>query len=155
MAEPFNIVLYQPLIPQNTGSTARLAAATNSYLHLIEPLGFELTDRYLKRAGLDYWPEVKLTVHKSWERFLESTGCPADRLWLFTKHCSRSYLDACFAAGDFLLFGNEELGVSQELRAQYANRQLTIPMENQNVRSLNLATSVGIGLYEARRQVAR
>jgi tRNA (cytidine/uridine-2'-O-)-methyltransferase len=148
-----NVVLVHPLIPQNTGSIARLTASTNVDLHLIEPLGFELSDRYLKRAGLDYWPEVKLFTHARWECFLEATHARAEQLWLLTKKADRSYHRASFSSGDYLVFGSETTGIPLELHECYAAQCLRIPMDNPNVRSLNLANAVGIVLYEARRQL--
>lgn len=148
-----NVVLVHPLIPQNTGSIARLTASTNVELHLIEPLGFELSDRYLKRAGLDYWPEVRLFTHVHWESFLEATNARGEQLWLITKKAERSYHKAEFSSGDFLVFGSETTGLPDELHNRYSEQRLRIPMDNPNVRSLNLANAVGIVLYEARRQL--
>ena len=150
-----NIVLVSPLIPQNTGSTARLTAATYTNLHLIEPLGFELSDRYLKRAGLDYWPEVRLMVHKSWHDFLQSASCSRERLWLFSTKGEKSYYNANFGPDDYLVFGNEETGLPQYFHDEYADRRVCIPMDNPNVRSLNLSNAVSIVLYEARRQLGQ
>lgn len=149
----FNVVLVSPLIPQNTGTIARLTAATSCHLHLIEPLGFELTDKYLKRAGLDYWPEVKLTTHLDWESFLSATGAMASRLSFYTTHAEKPYYNQKFASGDFLVFGNEERGLSPELHERYAERRFTIPMDNPRVRSLNLSNAVSIVVYEGRRQL--
>ncbi len=149
---PFNIVLVEPLIPQNTGTIGRLAAATNSLLHLVKPLGFELSDKYLKRAGLDYWTEIKLTVHESWDSFMSDTKCSPERLWMLTKHADHSYSQVTYQPGDFLIFGNETIGLRGELHAKYRERRLRIPMENEKVRSLNLSNAVSIVLYEARRQ---
>ncbi len=149
----FNLVLVEPLIPQNTGSIARLTAATNTFLHLIEPLGFELSDKYLKRAGLDYWPEVRLTVHKSWQAFLETEKPARDRLFVMTKYASTPYWSVDFQDGDYLIFGNEDKGYSPEFRALHTDRQFLIPMANPNVRSLNLACCAATVLYEAIRQV--
>ena len=148
----FHIVLVEPLIPQNTGTIARLTAATRTMLHLIEPLGFELSDRYLKRAGLDYWPEVKLEVHASWKAFFDRYAPPPERLWFFSKFAKRSYHRVTYSLGDMLVFGNETSGLRKEFHEQYRDRLLRIPMENPNVRSLNLSNAVSIGLYEARRQ---
>ena len=148
-----NIVLVHPVIPQNTGNIGRLAAATNSELHLIEPLGFEITDARVKRAGLDYWPEIHLTCHKSWEHFLANTSAKPSQLWLLTKKATNSFYQAKFNAGDFLVFGAETVGLPQEIHDRYTTQRMRIPMENPNVRSLNLANSVSIVLYEARRQL--
>jgi tRNA (cytidine/uridine-2'-O-)-methyltransferase len=147
----FNVVLFQPLIPQNTGTVARLTAATNTFLHIIEPMGFEISDRYLKRAGLDYWPWVKLTVHKSWEDFLAVQK--PENIYLYTKRAERPYWEAKFNKGDYLVFGNEEQGLSPEIHERYSENRFVIPMENPNVRSINLACSVSTVLYEAIRQV--
>ena len=151
--KPLNVVLVHPVIPQNTGSIARLTAAARTRLHLIEPLGFELSDRYLKRAGLDYWPEVDCTVYKNWSEFLEQTGCSSDKLWLLSKKAAKSYHQVNFNEGDYLVFGSETVGLPQELHDQYPERRLLIPMDNPNIRSLNLANAASIVLYEARRQL--
>ena len=148
-----NVVLVHPLIPQNTGSIARLTAATRTMLHLIEPLGFELSDRYLKRAGLDYWPEVQLLVHADWPSFLQTTGAADNNLWLLTKKAAVSYHEAAYGADDYLVFGSETTGVPETLHHQYGGKRLRIPIDNPHVRSLNLANSVAIVLYEARRQL--
>ena len=149
-----HVVLVQPLIPPNTGNIARLTAATRVKLHLIEPLGFELTDRYLKRAGLDYWPETQVNTYSSWETFLEDSHCKSEQLWLFSTHAACSYYEAAYKSGDYLVFGNETHGLAKEFHERYAERRVQIPMDNPKVRSLNLSTSVGIALYEARRQFA-
>lgn len=148
----FNIVLYEPLIPPNTGSISRLTAATNTNLHLIEPLGFEITDRYLKRAGLDYWPWVKLAVHKDWNDFLAQAKPNEERMFFLTKFAKKAYWDIKFAPGDFLIFGNEERGFPEELHQLYSEQRYLIPMENENVRSLNLACCASTVLFEALRQ---
>jgi tRNA (cytidine/uridine-2'-O-)-methyltransferase len=146
----FNVVLFQPLIPQNTGTVARLTAATNTFLHIIEPMGFEISDRYLKRAGLDYWPWVKLTIHKSWDDFIELEK--PETINLYTKHATQPYWEAKHQKGDYLVFGNEERGLSPELHEKYPDRRYLIPMENPNVRSINLSCAVSTVLYEAIRQ---
>lgn len=150
----FKIVLVEPLIPQNTGSIARLTAATRTELHLIEPLGFELSDRYLKRAGLDYWPEVNLTVHPSWDAFLTAPGNPGAELYFLSTHGTTSYLERSYGPDAAFVFGNEAHGLAPSFHERYADRMLRIPMENPRVRSLNLSCAAGIVLYEARRQVA-
>ena len=146
-----NIVLVHPLIPQNTGNIARLTAATETDLHLIEPLGFELSDRYLKRAGLDYWAEVRLFLHANWEAFLEEKI--PERLWLFSTRASTPFTEVNYGPDDFLVFGNESEGLPAHFHQRYADLRLRIPFENQRVRSLNLANSVAVALYEARRQL--
>lgn len=150
---PLKVVLVHPVIPQNTGNIARLTAAAYAELHLIEPLGFQLTDYYLRRAGLDYWPEVKLTVHKSWAEFLDATGAQREQLWFFSSHGMRSYVEAEYRGDDFLCFGSETKGLPPEYHEQYSDRMIVIPMDNPNIRSLNLSNSASIGLFEARRQL--
>ncbi len=150
-----HIVLVEPEIPQNTGSTARLCAATDSWLHLVGKLGFSLDDRYLKRAGLDYWPSVKLKQHASLEDFYRDEVADRSRCFYLTTKTSRRYTDITFQPGDFLVFGKETKGLDPEIVAEAEQRgqALTIPMKTEAVRSLNLATSVGIVLYEALRQI--
>ena len=148
-----SIVLVEPLIPQNTGTIARLTAATYTDLHLVEPLGFELSDRYLKRAGLDYWPEVKLSVHKNWESFLETTGFTRERLWFFSTKGEKSFYQASFQNDHALVFGNESAGLGKFFHESYPDRRLLIPMDNPKIRSLNLSNAASIVLYEARRQL--
>lgn len=150
---PLRVVLVEPEIPPNTGNIARTCAATGSILHLIEPLGFKITDAQLKRAGLDYWDSVAITPHPSFDAFLEATGHP--RLWLFTTGATRSYFDADFKPGDALVFGSETRGLSDELLARYPDRRLGIPLRPDHVRSLNLSTAAGIAIYEALRQLSR
>jgi tRNA (cytidine/uridine-2'-O-)-methyltransferase len=148
---PFRIVLVEPEIPPNTGNIARLCAATGSPLHLIEPLGFRLTDAAMKRAGLDYWEHVELHRHPNWRAFLESEQ-PA-RLFLFSTTGTRAHFDVEFQAGDYLVFGNETKGLPDDLLAQWRDQVIGIPQLTDRVRSLNLANTVGIALYEALRQV--
>ena len=148
-----NVVLFQPEIPPNTGSVARLCAATLTRLHLIEPLGFTINDKHLKRAGLDYWEFVDLRVHKSWQEFL--TAAAPKRLWLFSKRAELSYTQAHYCAGDYLVFGPETRGLPAEMLATHADRALRIPMMGAGVRSLNLSNAVSIALYEALRQLGR
>jgi tRNA (cytidine/uridine-2'-O-)-methyltransferase len=148
--KPFNIVLIEPEIPPNTGNIARLCAATGSTLHLVGPLGFSLDDRYLKRAGLDYWEFVDL---KRWPDLetLKASAPEGRFLYLSTK-VSRSYLDAGFDQGDYIVFGKETKGLPEELLNANRETSFTIPMPSGNVRSLNLSSSAGIVLYEALRQ---
>ena len=149
-----NIVIVNPQIPQNTGSIARMTAACKCELHLIKPMAFEINDKNVKRAGLDYWPEVNLSIHDSWDEFLAVTSATSSKLWLFTTKTTKPYYEANFSVGDFLVFGAETTGIPVEIRNQYPSQCVNIPMDNPNVRSLNLATSAGIGLFEARRQIA-
>jgi tRNA (cytidine/uridine-2'-O-)-methyltransferase len=149
----FNVVLVEPEIPPNTGNVGRLCLATGAHLHLVQPLGFSLDDRALKRAGLDYWHEVKVTVWDSLGALQAAQR--ADARWFFlTTKTRRAYWDAEFRAGDFLVFGRETKGLPEPLLAANAERCLTIPMPG-STRSLNLATSVGIVLYEAVRQARK
>jgi tRNA (cytidine/uridine-2'-O-)-methyltransferase len=146
------VVLYQPEIPQNTGNVARTCAATRTPLHLIEPLGFRVSDRYLKRAGLDYWPQVSCQIHKDFSSFC-NTLLPT-RLILFSARAARCYFDFHFSTGDCLVFGAETRGLPEELLALDAGSVLHIPIDRSRVRSLNLATTVGAALFEALRQLA-
>ena len=149
----FHIVLVEPEIPPNTGNIGRLCLATGAELHLIKPLGFSIDDRTLKRAGLDYWAEVKVRL---WDSFAELQAAqPATARWFFlTTKSTQAYWDAAFQPGDFLVFGRETKGLPESLLAANAERCLTIPMQPQT-RSLNLATAVGIVLFEGMRQVSR
>lgn len=147
------LVLLHPEIPHNTGCAARLAAATGRRLHLVEPLGFSLEDRYLKRAGLDYWPLVELVVHASWDaaqRTLSAgSGRPlAERLHLFTARGGSSLFETRFEADDVLVFGSESQGLPDELLAAHPDRRCYVPIES-GVRSLNLANVVCLALYTA------
>lgn len=148
-----HVVLYQPEIPPNTGSVARLCAATLTPLHLIEPLGFKIDDKHLKRAGLDYWEFVDLHVHSSWQQFLEKSS--GRRLLYFSKKASRSYTQVSFAQDDYLVFGPETRGLPEEWIALNAERALRIPMTGTGVRSLNLSNAVAIVLYEGLRQLGQ
>jgi tRNA (cytidine/uridine-2'-O-)-methyltransferase len=148
-----HVVLFEPEIPPNTGSVARLCAATLTPLHLIEPLGFKIDDKHLKRAGLDYWEFVDLRVHKSWNEFL-STVRPA-KLWYFSKRAIKSYAAVEYREDDFLIFGRETRGLPQELLDANPDRALRIPMMGTGVRSLNLSNAVSIVLYEALRQLGK
>lgn len=144
-----HIVLVNPEIPQNTGNIARTCAATGAMLHLIKPLGFELSDKYLKRAGLDYWHMMTLEVHESWEDFLSKY--PDARLHYATTKAPRDYCGAQFMDGDFLVFGRETKGLDEDLLARNYEKCIRIPMRS-DARSLNLSNSVAIVLYEALRQ---
>lgn len=148
-----HVVLFEPEIPPNTGSVARLCAATLTPLHLIEPLGFKIDDKHLKRAGLDYWQFVDLRVHGSWEEFL-SMARP-DKLLFFSKRAVKSYTSIRYQEDDFLVFGPETRGLPQSLLDANANAALRIPMMGSGVRSLNLSNAVSIVLYEALRQLGK
>lgn len=148
---PLHVVLVEPEIPPNTGNVARLCAATGCRLHLIEPLGFTISDAKLKRAGLDYWDSIRPEVHANFAAF-EATVQPP-RMWLFTAGGSRSLFEVRFAAGDALVFGPETRGLPDNLLASHADCVAGIPIRIEHVRSLNLSTSVGIVVYEALRQL--
>lgn len=146
----FNIVLIEPEIPPNTGNIARLCAATGTMLHLVGKLGFSLDDRYLKRAGLDYWEFVTL---KQWPDLAAlQASAPEGRFYYLSTKVARSYLQAGFQPGDFIVFGKETKGLPEELLAANPETSITIPMTAEKVRSINLSTSAGIVLYEALRQ---
>lgn len=148
-----HVVLFQPEIPQNTGNIGRMCALTKSRLHLIHPLGFEITDRHLKRSGMDYWHSLDVHHHQDWAAFRASPLAPA-RLWLLTTKTTQSYWDVTYADGDGLLFGNEGSGAPEWLHAEIGPAQrITIPHANPELRSLNLSTAAGIACYEAQRQL--
>ena len=146
-----HIVLVRPEIPQNTGSIARLAAATKTRLHLVGPLGFSLEDRYLKRAGLDYWPLVDLRTYSDWDQFAAAHPSPPHAKY-FSTHAEKTYLDADFLRGDFLFFGCETKGLGRDFIAERIDRAYRIPIFEPGVRSLNLSNAVSIVVYEALRQ---
>ena len=148
-----NVVLVEPEIPPNTGNVGRLCLATGAHLHLVKPLGFSLEDKALKRAGLDYWADVKVSLWDSFEA-LRAAQKPEARFFYLTTKTKRAYWDAKFEAEDFLVFGRETKGLPEPLLAANAEQCLTIPMPG-STRSLNLATSVGIVLYEAVRQLSK
>lgn len=147
---PLHLVLVEPRIAPNTGNVARLCAATGCALHLIEPLGFSMADRQLKRAGLDYWPSVRVTVWPDWAAFLAAR--PPGRTHFLSARVQRPYTQASFSAGDTLVFGNEPDGLPDELLRAHLESAWTIPMWGP-VRSLNLSTAVGIVTYEALRRI--
>ncbi len=141
-----HVVLVEPEIPQNTGNVARLCAGSGVWLHLVEPLGYELDDRHLKRAGLDYWPNVRLSVHPSLAS-LEPL-LPRERTHVFTTKTERFNRDARYVRGDVLVYGRESRGLPGDFIARWADRAVRIPITDA-VRSLNLSNSVAIGVYEA------
>lgn len=146
------VVLVHPQIPPNTGNIARTCAATGTELHLVGPLGFEISDRYLKRAGLDYWPYVNLTYHSSIEDFQKFSRQSSSRWVGFSTSGQCSYIEFEFLPSDWLLFGSETAGLPKDL-LQTCTETVYIPMAQPQVRSLNLSVSVAIGLFEARRQL--
>ncbi|HEX9704960.1 MAG TPA: tRNA (cytidine(34)-2'-O)-methyltransferase [Gemmatimonadales bacterium] len=145
-----HVALLEPQIPPNTGNVARLCAGTGTPLHLVEPLGFSLDDHELKRAGLDYWDAVELWVHPGWRAFREAIA--RERCLYFSAHGTRSHWEAPYRHGCVLVFGNESDGLPERIREKHADSVFRIPMTD-SVRSLNLATAVGIVLYEALRQL--
>ena len=149
---PLNIVLVEPEIPPNTGSIARLCGATNTELHLIQPLGFSTEDKHLKRAGLDYWKYFSINHWDNFELFLAAQN--ELKLFFFTTKVKNNYTEAVFKPGDCLIFGKETKGLPEDILRLYYDRCYTLPMPNPHIRSLNLAMSAGIVLYEALRQNA-
>jgi tRNA (cytidine/uridine-2'-O-)-methyltransferase len=147
-----NLVLVEPEIAPNTGNIGRLCAATGTRLHLIEPLGFQIDDRQLKRAGMDYWKSVDYCVWPNWNSFRDAQ--PADaRLWYVESNAPTCYWDATFADGDYLLFGRESAGLPKAWLETHPHRWIDIPMTHPAARSLNLSNCAAIVLYEALRQI--
>ena len=147
-----HVVLFQPEIPQNTGNIGRMCALTHSRLHLIHPLGFKITDRNLRRAGMDYWFSLDVHEHADWESFRKSPVAPS-RLWLFTTRSKVGFWDVSYTNGDGLVFGNESSGSPDWLHEELKETRVTIPQANNELRSLNLSTAAGVAAYEAIRQV--
>lgn len=144
-----NIVLYQPQIPQNTGNIARTCVLTDATLHLIKPLSFDISDKQVKRSGLDYWDELKLEVHESYEEFMKKYG---DRnIYLATTHGGEHYDEVEYKDGDFIMFGRETCGVPEDVHN--AHKGIRIPMIKTSTRSLNLSNTAAIVAYEALRQI--
>lgn len=146
----FHVVLHQPEIPNNTGNIGRTCVATACWLHLIHPLGFDLSEKARRRAGLDYWPRLDVREHQSWEAYRASGG--AIRPWLLTTHAERSIFDANFQRGDHLVFGSETRGLPANILGSDRERCLTLPMVA-GERSLNLATAVCAVVFEGIRQL--
>ncbi len=146
-----NIVFFEPEIPQNTGTTGRLCAATNTVFHLVGRLGFSLDEKKVKRAGLDYWPFLDLRLYDTWEEFKEKNP---GRYIMFTVHTDKLYTEIEYKEDDYLVFGRETKGLPKDWIKDNP-LAVTIPMYNENVRSLNLATTSGIALYEALRQTRK
>lgn len=149
----FNIVLIEPEIPPNTGNIGRLCAATETHLHLVGKLGFSIDDKQVRRAGLDYWPAVKLHRWDSLEQL--QAEFPQGRYWYMSKKAERNYTQVAFQPGDFLVFGKETLGLPEELLDRVGEQALRIPIFSPVVRSLNLANSAAIILFEALRQTGQ
>jgi len=147
-----NIVLFEPEIPQNTGNIARTCAATGSNLHLIKPLGFSVQDKYLKRAGLDYWNLVNITYYENFEDFI--VNVKNKDVFISTTKESRFYTDVKFSDDCYIIFGKETAGLPDRIHQEFLNNRIKIPMiDNVHARSLNLANSVNIVMYEALRQL--
>jgi len=142
------IILYQPQIPQNTGNIVRTCAVTGSSLILVKPLGFSVSNRWLKRAGLDYWEGVNVSFIEDLEQFLENTE---HNFFFFSSKAPKLYTEVTYRSNDLLIFGSETSGLPQHFNERWPDRFVTIPMQA-DARCLNLATSAGIGLYEAWRQ---
>lgn len=145
----FNIVLYEPEIPQNTGNIARTCVLTDSKLHLIKPLGFELDEKHLRRAGLDYWKYLDIEVHESYEDFMKKYG--DKKIYLASTHGNKYYDEVNFKQGDFIMFGRESSGVPENVHKVHEN--IRVPMIKSSTRSLNLSNTVAIAVYEGLRQI--
>ena len=145
----FNIVLYEPEIPQNTGNIARTCVLTDSKLHLIKPLGFSLDEKHLRRAGLDYWKDLDLEVHESFKDFMDKYG--DNRIFLASTHGGEHYDEVIFSKGDFIMFGRESSGVPKNIHESLEN--IRVPMIKSSTRSLNLSNTVAIIAYEGLRQI--
>ncbi len=144
-----NIILHQPEIPANTGNIGRTCVATGTALHLIEPLGFRLNEKEIKRAGMDYWEHLEVHRYVNFEEFLEKN--PNAKIWMATTKAKHAYTDVSFGENDFIMFGKESAGIPEEILVDYEDTCIRIPMLPQ-IRSLNLSNSVAIVLYEALRQ---
>lgn len=152
-AHRLGIVLMQPQIAPNTGNIGRLCVATGTELHLVRPMGFVLSDHYLKRSGMDYWPRLKLTIHDDAEAFFRAGREGGRRCWFFTSKANHGIWERKFSPGDWLVFGSETHGLSDGILSRYAEQLVRIP-QAEGERCLNLSTAAGIGLYEAIRQIS-
>ncbi len=146
-----NIVLLEPEIPANTGNIGRTCCATGSRLHLIEPLGFQISDKMLKRAGMDYWDKLDVTVYDCYEDFLEKNPQAVGNMFMATTKAHQTYTDVSYPEDAYIMFGKESAGIPEEILVNNEENAIRIPM-NHNIRSLNLSNSVAIVLYEALRQ---
>ena len=144
-----NIVLYEPEIPANTGNIGRTCVATGTSLHLIKPLGFDISDKAVRRAGMDYWKELDLHVYENFEEFVEKN--PGARIYMATTKARKAYTEVEYKGNDFIMFGKESAGIPEEILIKYEETSVRIPMIGE-IRSLNLSNSVSIILYEALRQ---
>jgi tRNA (cytidine/uridine-2'-O-)-methyltransferase len=150
----FHVVLYQPEIPPNTGNIGRTCVAVGAKLWLVRPLGFQINEKELRRAGLDYWPHLDWEAVENWQEIEVNLAgsLAAGRAWFFTKTATRQYTDVAYQAGDVLVFGSESSGLPPEILAKYEPQKLRIPMRSE-VRSLNLSATAAVALYEAVRQI--
>ena len=148
MKHNLNIVLAHPQIPQNTGNVARTCAATGASLHLIKPMGFELNDAKMKRAGLDYWEKLNVSVYEGFDDFFKKTD---GEYWFYETRSPKNYCDVCYKNGAYLIFGREDKGLPTDLLEEYQDRCVQIPMRA-GLRSLNMSNSVAVGVYEVLRQ---
>ena len=144
-----NIILFEPEIPANTGNIGRTCVETGTSLHLIEPLGFRITDKAVKRAGMDYWDQLDLHIYDNFEDFLQKN--PNAKIYMGTTKAKKTYTEVSYEPDCFLMFGKESAGIPEEILVDYEETSIRIPM-NSNIRSLNLSNSVAIVLYEALRQ---
>lgn len=144
-----NIILHQPEIPSNTGNIGRTCVATGTKLHLIEPLGFSLNEKALKRAGMDYWKDLDVTTYINFDEFLQKN--PNAKIYMATTKAKHIYTEVSYGPNDFIMFGKESAGIPEEILVDYEDTCVRIPMQNE-IRSLNLSNSVAIILYEALRQ---
>ena len=146
-----NVVLLEPEIPANTGNIGRTCMATGTRLHLIEPLGFQISDKMLKRAGMDYWDKLDVTVYDCYEDFLEKNPQAVGNMFMATTKAHQTYTDVSYPEDAYIMFGKESAGIPEEILVNNEENAIRIPM-NHNIRSLNLSNSVAIVLYEALRQ---
>ena len=153
MSVKFNIVLVAPEIPQNTGNIGRICVSTNCRLHLIKPYGFILDDKHLRRAGMDYWPHLDLREYENWDEFLVAN--PQAEMVFFSTKGRRNYWQVDYPEGLYMVFGNEGHGLPEDFYCRYEDKLCTIPMPGEHSRSLNLANSVALGIYEGLRQAQR
>ncbi|HPO37621.1 MAG TPA: tRNA (cytidine(34)-2'-O)-methyltransferase [Kiritimatiellia bacterium] len=151
MTTPLHLVLVRPQIPHNTGAIGRLCVGLDCALHLIRPLGFHLSDDYIRRAGLDYWQHLRLAVHDSWPAFLAAVQPP--RLFFLSTRGTRTLFDCAFQPYDALVFGNEGSGLPPHFYSDYRDRLVTLPMPGPHARSINLANAAAVAAYEFHRQV--
>ncbi len=144
-----NIILHEPEIPANTGNIGRTCVATGTALHLIKPLGFDISDKAVRRAGMDYWKELALFVYEDFDDFVSKN--PNARIYMATTKAKKAYTEVIYEENDFIMFGKESAGIPEEILVKYENTSVRIPMIGE-IRSLNLSNSVAIMLYEALRQ---